>query len=215
MAAKIEEDDNPDFEEDDNSTTHTGRWTRDEHQAFLHGLRVYGREWKKVAQSIKTRTSAQIRSHAQKYFAKSTSKDRKDGSSGRQRGAGTSWLVRCVAATKEALIERRTALLNDQSHDEVRMEGTSDEKSLSTPERAHAGQKGPGTPELSSTNLSNEELLALSVLCSKAGPTTPENTTELPSPQGVHSSDTRKRERDSREQGGTPFPDRKRPKEDN
>ncbi|KAI9988152.1 hypothetical protein PInf_024421 [Phytophthora infestans] len=47
-----------------------GRWTELEHQSFLAGLRLYGREWKKVAAKIKTRTSAQIRSHAQKYFAK-------------------------------------------------------------------------------------------------------------------------------------------------
>jgi hypothetical protein len=37
---------------------------------FLHGLRIYGREWKKMAEKIKTRSSSQIRSHAQKYFAK-------------------------------------------------------------------------------------------------------------------------------------------------
>lgn len=47
-----------------------GRWTGSEHEAFLKGLKVYGREWKKVARCIPTRTSAQIRSHAQKYFAK-------------------------------------------------------------------------------------------------------------------------------------------------
>jgi SHAQKYF class myb-like DNA-binding protein len=49
-----------------------GRWTNEEHQAFLRGLKIYGREWKKVAEAIPTRTSAQIRSHAQKYFAKVT-----------------------------------------------------------------------------------------------------------------------------------------------
>mmetsp|Transcript_15905 Transcript_15905/g.23429 ORF Transcript_15905/g.23429 Transcript_15905/m.23429 type:complete len:462 (-) Transcript_15905:378-1763(-) len=47
-----------------------GRWTPEEHKAFLEGLKIYGREWKKVADRIPTRTSAQIRSHAQKYFAK-------------------------------------------------------------------------------------------------------------------------------------------------
>lgn len=48
----------------------TGRWTQAEHQAFLEGLQECGREWKKVSLRIPTRTSAQIRSHAQKYFAK-------------------------------------------------------------------------------------------------------------------------------------------------
>jgi SHAQKYF class myb-like DNA-binding protein len=47
-----------------------GRWTDEEHQAFLEGLTECGREWKKVAMRIPTRTSAQIRSHAQKYFSK-------------------------------------------------------------------------------------------------------------------------------------------------
>lgn len=36
----------------------------------MEGLKECGREWKKVALRIPTRTSAQIRSHAQKYFAK-------------------------------------------------------------------------------------------------------------------------------------------------
>jgi SHAQKYF class myb-like DNA-binding protein len=50
----------------------SGRWTADEHEAFLRGLEVYGREWKKVATCVPTRTSSQIRSHAQKYFAKAS-----------------------------------------------------------------------------------------------------------------------------------------------
>merc|ERR1712232_1569 len=37
-----------------------------------NGLELYGREWKKVAENIPTRSSAQIRSHAQKYFSKMT-----------------------------------------------------------------------------------------------------------------------------------------------
>jgi len=48
----------------------SGRWTAAEHEAFLTGLKVYGREWKKVAKCVPTRTPAQIRSHAQKYFNK-------------------------------------------------------------------------------------------------------------------------------------------------
>lgn len=51
-------------------TSSYGRWTREEHEAFLEGLKIHGREWKKVSEMIPSRTSAQIRSHAQKYFAK-------------------------------------------------------------------------------------------------------------------------------------------------
>ena len=50
------------------------RWTPEEHQAFLVGLKECGREWKKVTSRIPTRTHAQVRSHAQNYFKrKSTS----------------------------------------------------------------------------------------------------------------------------------------------
>jgi SHAQKYF class myb-like DNA-binding protein len=52
------------------SSSSAGRWTAAEHHAFVRGLAIYGREWKRVAQDIPTRTSAQVRSHAQKYFTK-------------------------------------------------------------------------------------------------------------------------------------------------
>jgi SHAQKYF class myb-like DNA-binding protein len=50
------------------STKATGRWTKEEHQKFIEGLRKYGRNWKLVEEFIGTRDSAQIRSHAQKFF---------------------------------------------------------------------------------------------------------------------------------------------------
>eukprot|EP01039_Chlorochromonas_danica_P010357 gene10357-11467_t len=56
----------------------TGRWTREEHQAFIKGLELYGKGWKKIAGLIKTRTVVQIRTHAQKYFLK-LSKARQNG----------------------------------------------------------------------------------------------------------------------------------------
>lgn len=37
---------------------------------FLHGLEVYGKTWKKIAELIPSRTVVQIRTHAQKYFLK-------------------------------------------------------------------------------------------------------------------------------------------------
>lgn len=54
----------------DTGQEHTGRWTKAEHDAFLVGLKIYGKEWKKVAAKVKTRTVVQTRTHAQKYFQK-------------------------------------------------------------------------------------------------------------------------------------------------
>ena len=48
----------------------SGRWTLKEHLQFLEGLDKYGIKWKKINPLIKTRTAAQIRSHAQKFFLK-------------------------------------------------------------------------------------------------------------------------------------------------
>ena len=45
-----------------------GRWTKDEHKKFIEAIFQHGNEWKKVQQHIKTRSSTQTRSHAQKFF---------------------------------------------------------------------------------------------------------------------------------------------------
>ena len=47
-----------------------GRWTKEEHNKFLKGIIEYGNNWKMVERLIKTRSSSQARSHAQKYFVK-------------------------------------------------------------------------------------------------------------------------------------------------
>ncbi|GMH50851.1 hypothetical protein TrRE_jg931, partial [Triparma retinervis] len=48
----------------------TGRWTKQEHLLFLEGLKAHGKEWKRVAAHVRTRTVVQTRTHAQKYFQK-------------------------------------------------------------------------------------------------------------------------------------------------
>jgi SHAQKYF class myb-like DNA-binding protein len=45
-----------------------GKWTEEEHQRFLDAMELYGNIWKKVEAYIGTRSTAQIRSHAQKHF---------------------------------------------------------------------------------------------------------------------------------------------------
>lgn len=45
-------------------------WTQEEHLKFLEGIEKYGKDFKKVAALIKTRSVAQVRSHHQKYRMK-------------------------------------------------------------------------------------------------------------------------------------------------
>jgi SHAQKYF class myb-like DNA-binding protein len=47
-----------------------GRWLHTEHFRFIKGCLLYGNNWKQVKECVKTRSSAQIRSHAQKYLIK-------------------------------------------------------------------------------------------------------------------------------------------------
>jgi SHAQKYF class myb-like DNA-binding protein len=47
-----------------------GRWTKEEHQSFVEAIKVHGKNWKKVEEYVGTRSGAQIRSHAQKFFLK-------------------------------------------------------------------------------------------------------------------------------------------------
>ena len=45
-----------------------GRWTEEEHQLFLEGLKLFNKDWRAIERYIGTRTCSQIRSHAQKFF---------------------------------------------------------------------------------------------------------------------------------------------------
>ena len=60
---------NSSFENKDLSQK-TGKWDLKEHILFLKGCLKFGNNWKKIESFVKTRTSAQIRSHAQKYLYK-------------------------------------------------------------------------------------------------------------------------------------------------
>ena len=48
----------------------SGRWQQDEHERFIEAILKFGNEWKKVQKYVKTRSSSQARSHAQKFLFK-------------------------------------------------------------------------------------------------------------------------------------------------
>jgi SHAQKYF class myb-like DNA-binding protein len=63
-----------------------GKWTSAEHEIFLAGnslrhagLKARGCDWNAIAEQVRTRTAAQVRSHAQKYFNKQANDQEKIG----------------------------------------------------------------------------------------------------------------------------------------
>ncbi|CAD8206563.1 unnamed protein product [Paramecium pentaurelia] len=54
--------------DDSESEAVQGRWIKEEHQKFVEALSIHGKNWKKVEEYVGTRSGAQIRSHAQKFF---------------------------------------------------------------------------------------------------------------------------------------------------
>ena len=46
---------------------------------FVKGLEAHSKQWKLIAELIKTRTVVQVRTHAQKYFQKLLKQSKNDG----------------------------------------------------------------------------------------------------------------------------------------
>lgn len=47
-----------------------GKWSKSEHDRFLKAIAEFGKNWNEIQGFIRTRNLSQIRSHAQKHFAK-------------------------------------------------------------------------------------------------------------------------------------------------
>eukprot|EP01088_Endostelium_zonatum_P002052 TRINITY_DN12484_c0_g1_i1.p1 TRINITY_DN12484_c0_g1~~TRINITY_DN12484_c0_g1_i1.p1 ORF type:complete len:238 (+),score=59.90 TRINITY_DN12484_c0_g1_i1:95-715(+) len=54
-------------------------WSRDEHQRFMEGVRMYGtKDLKRIADHVKTRTHVQVRTHLTKYLQKVNKQQKRD-----------------------------------------------------------------------------------------------------------------------------------------
>lgn len=53
-----------------NEKLNSGRWKEIEHKKFLEAIIIHGNDWKLVQKCIKSRSSTQARSHAQKFLLK-------------------------------------------------------------------------------------------------------------------------------------------------
>ena len=54
----------------ENISYSNGRWNKEEHKRFVLAIAKKGNNWLNVQQAVQTRSSTQIRSHAQKFFEK-------------------------------------------------------------------------------------------------------------------------------------------------
>lgn len=54
----------------DDPAFNSGRWSKEEHIKFVEAILKHGNEWKEVQKYVKSRSSTQARSHAQKFFLK-------------------------------------------------------------------------------------------------------------------------------------------------
>ena len=93
-----------------NGSQNTGRWTKEEHEAFLKGLEQSGKKpkdgkkWKEFQTFIPTRTLHQIKSHAQKYFRKCEN----EANFGAQADIFVDKMKRIIQHAKDGTLDKRT-----------------------------------------------------------------------------------------------------------
>lgn len=64
-----EEEEEEEPQQDDNRPQYlVGRWSDEENQLFMTGYRLFGKNWRKIARVVKTRSNIQCRTHAQRML---------------------------------------------------------------------------------------------------------------------------------------------------
>ncbi|KAH9328758.1 hypothetical protein KI387_000866, partial [Taxus chinensis] len=61
------------------SVSESRYWTKEEHERFNYGLKMFGTDFEAIANYVGTRNSTQVRTHAQKYYAKMVRDYKKNG----------------------------------------------------------------------------------------------------------------------------------------
>lgn len=110
-------------------SSNTGRWTEKEHAIFLQGLNEVGKDWCGISNMLKTRTSTQVRTHAQKFFLKITrnknplNANKKDGGqeyTSVKRGTKIYWcLVEDKKKTGQEIEPQKSEVLSSKCLDEM------------------------------------------------------------------------------------------------
>lgn len=152
----------------ESGTKLAGRWTKEEHQRFVEGLEKFGKNWKKVEDYVGTRTGAQIRSHAQKFFNRLQRDTGGDSNDGKQ-SVGSQGLERIQTRRKNGELEENRlktggvfVLENKGYFDRPLPAASSFGIAMSNKEASTAPQMGkmePGEPIEARKTLNSHELI--------------------------------------------------------
>ena len=97
-----------------NNCINAGRWSYEEHIKFIEAIAQYGKNWKEVEKYVGSRTSAQARSHAQKFFLKLlATKNNKFGLDFSNNNIKSlSHIIELIKRKKEYLIQGKEYIIN-------------------------------------------------------------------------------------------------------
>ena len=97
-----------------NNNVNAGRWSYEEHIKFIEAIAEHGKNWKEVQKYVGSRTSAQARSHAQKFFLKliATKNNEFDFDFRNKNIKSLSHIIELLKRKKEYLIQGKQYIIN-------------------------------------------------------------------------------------------------------
>jgi SHAQKYF class myb-like DNA-binding protein len=120
-------------------------WSPEEEQRFLEALELYGRDWRRAAAHVGTRSASNFRSHAQKYFIKLYKEGRPVPPKVAETGAGHTLSGKpldpnsaAARAYLQGSVYRKELRSRHKSSGAAESQAGSEEPDLSTPKTKHA-----------------------------------------------------------------------------